>query len=298
MVNRDRVDRVGLYAKIFMNYRTDQADQTDQTQPYFVPTVPPPPLPPLPPSECPPHPLPISSPNLTTSFIDPSFSPADNPNNPEISITDDDDNRSKLRLGESDVKKKKKKSEKEKEVVEEKEEEEEKEKGERKKEVKEEGGEGEEVDNTSKLSQTQKMLQQLLKDPLLSDLAKLNSEGNISLEEVDTLIALETGTAFEIEIERDGLEPFLLVVRQNSTIADLKKLIRLNFERQQRKQNIGLGRIKKSSWKYVWKTYCLMFENKRLLQDKMPLQEYGIRSGNVLKFSRFIGKQRKEVNKK
>ncbi|CAG8433257.1 4140_t:CDS:2 [Diversispora eburnea] len=226
-----------------MNYCTDQADQTDQTQPYFcVPTVPPPPLPPLPPSECPP----ISSPNLITltTFIDPSFSLANNPNNSEISITDDDNNRSKLQLDESD------------------------------------------------------MLQQLLKDPLLSDLAKLNSEGNISLEEVDTLIALETGTAFEIKIERDGLEPFFLVVRQNSTIADLKKLIRLNFERQQRKQNVGLGRIKKSSWKYIWKTYCLMFENKRLLQDKMPLQEYGIRSGNVLKFSRFIGKQRKEVNKK
>ncbi|CAG8487427.1 9455_t:CDS:2 [Acaulospora colombiana] len=62
-------------------------------------------------------------------------------------------------------------------------------------------------DDSAKLSQTQKMLQQLLKDPLLSDLAKLNEEGNISVEEVDTLIALETGTAFEIRVEREGLEP-------------------------------------------------------------------------------------------
>ncbi|CAG8716727.1 13769_t:CDS:2 [Acaulospora morrowiae] len=157
-----------------------------------------------------------------------------------------------------------------------------------------ESPDGDAIDST-KLSQTQKMLQQLLKDPLLSDLAKLNNEDNISLEEVDTLIALETGTAFEIRIERDGLEP--IVVRQNSTIADIKKLIKFKIEHQ-RKQNIQPGSKRKISWKYIWKTYCLIFEKKRLLQDKMPIQEYGIRSGSVLRFSRFIGKQAQQLNRK
>ncbi|CAG8750422.1 7565_t:CDS:2, partial [Acaulospora morrowiae] len=106
-----------------------------------------------------------------------------------------------------------------------------------------ESPDGDATDST-KLSQTQKMLQQLLKDPLLSDLAKLNNEDNISLEEVDTLIALETGTAFEIRVERDGLEP--IVVRQNSTIADIKKLIRLKIEHQ-KKQNAELGSNRKIS---------------------------------------------------
>ncbi|CAG8537375.1 30131_t:CDS:2 [Racocetra persica] len=127
---------------------------------------------------------------------------------------------------------------------------------------------------SANLSKTQKMLKQLLKDPLLSDLTKLNNNGSISIEEVDTLISLENGTAFEIEIERDGLEPLI--------------------ERLQKQNNKGLRPNKKISWKHIWKSYCLMFENQRLLQDKLPIQELGIRSGSVLKFSRFVRKSRKK----
>ncbi|RIB13941.1 hypothetical protein C2G38_2248558 [Gigaspora rosea] len=149
-------------------------------------------------------------------------------------------------------------------------------------------------DNTANLSKTQKMLKQLLKDPLLSDLTKLNNNGSISIEEVDTLISLETGTAFEIKIERDGLESLILVVRQNSTISDVKNLIQLKVEKLQKESNKGLRPNKKISWKYIWKSYCLTFENQRLLQDKLPIQELGIRSGCVLKFSRFVRKSRKK----
>lgn len=171
-----------------MNYHTNQADQTNQNQPYFYYDFTPPPLPPLPPDY---PPQPSHSPILTnTPLLDPSL--------PEKSVEDDNDR--KLQPDKSDTKGKKKKG-KERERGEEGEDEREKKEG-------REGGKEGEIDNTNKLSQTQKMLQQLLKDPLLSDLAKLNSEGNISLEEVDTLIALETGTAFKIKIERDGLEPF------------------------------------------------------------------------------------------
>ncbi|CAG8755861.1 8307_t:CDS:2, partial [Cetraspora pellucida] len=152
----------------------------------------------------------------------------------------------------------------------------------------------EDMDIATDLSKTQKMLRQLLKDPLLSDLTKLNNNGSISIEEVDTLISLETGTAFEIKIERDGLEPLTLVVRQNSTILDVKNLIQLKVEKLQKQNNKGLRPNKKISWRYIWKSYCLMFENQRLLQDKLPIQELGIRSGSVLKFSRFVRKSRKK----
>jgi hypothetical protein len=90
-------------------------------------------------------------------------------------------------------------------------------------------------DEDTKLTETQKMLQQLFQDPLLSDLNKyISSDKNnrallnrniskntssmigesslitatsLTLEQVDTLIALEMGTAFEITILRCGLEP-------------------------------------------------------------------------------------------
>jgi hypothetical protein len=89
-------------------------------------------------------------------------------------------------------------------------------------------------DEDTKLSETQKMLQQLFQDPLLSDLTKyISNENNrtlfnkkntsnnntidessltatinsLTLEQVDTLIALELGTAFEITVLRCGLEP-------------------------------------------------------------------------------------------
>jgi hypothetical protein len=45
-------------------------------------------------------------------------------------------------------------------------------------------------------------LSALFKDPLLSDVST-----DVTAEEVDTLIALETGTAFEIRVERAALEP-------------------------------------------------------------------------------------------
>ena len=87
-------------------------------------------------------------------------------------------------------------------------------------------------DEDINLSETQKMLQQLFQDPLLSDLTKYISNdehkrvllnkntskntidessltatiNSLTLEQVDTLIALELGTAFEITILRSGLE--------------------------------------------------------------------------------------------
>jgi U11/U12 small nuclear ribonucleoprotein SNRNP25 len=173
-------------------------------------------------------------------------------------------------------------------------------------------------DEDTKLSETQKMLQQLFQDPLLSDLTKyISNENNrtlfnkkntsnnntidessltatinsLTLEQVDTLIALELGTAFEITVLRCGLEPLTIVVRQNATIADIKNLIVLQITRDLKEKG---RRNKKIGWKYIWKTYCLMFEGKKLLEDKARIQEIGIRSGSILRFSRYVKAERKK----
>ncbi|RGB44020.1 hypothetical protein C1646_661085 [Rhizophagus diaphanus] len=178
-------------------------------------------------------------------------------------------------------------------------------------------------DEDTKLTETQKMLQQLFQDPLLSDLTKYISSDNnnrallnrginknnssmtgessltttttsLTLEHVDTLIALEMGTAFEITILRSGLETLKMVVRQNATVSDIKNLIVLQVTRALKEKG---RRNKKISWKYIWKTYCLMFEGQKLLEDKARIQEIGIRSGSVLRFSRYVNKNKTERGK-
>jgi len=178
-------------------------------------------------------------------------------------------------------------------------------------------------DEDIKLTETQKMLQQLFQDPLLSDLTRyisndknnldllnrstskntssmigesslITTTNSLTLEQVDTLIALELGTAFEITILRCGLEPLKMVVRQNATIADIKNLIVLQVTRALKEKG---RRNKKISWKYIWKTYCLMFEGQKLLEDKARIQEIGIRSGSVLRFSRYVKKNKTERGK-
>ncbi|CAG8485950.1 6177_t:CDS:2 [Funneliformis caledonium] len=168
-------------------------------------------------------------------------------------------------------------------------------------------------EETTKLTETQKMLKQLFQDPLLSDLTKyinddkssqtlLNKSTNknvsntiddssltaainsLTLEQVDTLIALELGTAFEITIQRGGLEPLKMVVRQNATIADIKNLIVLQISRDIKEANKKKGRKNRKI-------------RQKLLEDKARIQEIGIRSGSVLKFSRYNSKIKKEKNR-
>ncbi|CAI2185710.1 13148_t:CDS:2 [Funneliformis geosporum] len=157
------------------------------------------------------------------------------------------------------------------------------------------------------------MLKQLFQDPLLSDLTKyinedkssqtiLNKSTNknatntiddssltaainsLTLEQVDTLIALELGTAFEITIQRGGLESLKMVVRQNATIADIKNLIVLQISRDIKEANKKKGRKNRKI-------------RQKLLEDKARIQEIGIRSGSILKFSRYTSKNKKEKNR-
>jgi hypothetical protein len=52
------------------------------------------------------------------------------------------------------------------------------------------------------------VVRSLLQDPLLSDLAE-----NATLEEVNTLIAIEEGRAYRVRIKRNGLEDVRKCIR-------------------------------------------------------------------------------------
>ncbi|KAI9005511.1 hypothetical protein CLU79DRAFT_781186 [Phycomyces nitens] len=123
----------------------------------------------------------------------------------------------------------------------------------------------------------------LLKDQLLNDISKHDS-----IQDIDTLIAIEQGHAYRIQIDRTPLDPVFVVVRQASTVQQLKKLIRIELERIDPKAHI--------SWKYIWRSYCLVLQGQRLIDDKAVVSQLGIRQNSVLRFSR-LGHQKGQHRK-
>ncbi|OBZ86305.1 U11/U12 small nuclear ribonucleoprotein [Choanephora cucurbitarum] len=132
-----------------------------------------------------------------------------------------------------------------------------------------------ENDDQALLKKIQAEINELLKDELLQDLSS-----NPDKEELNALIAVEKGQAYHITVQRDPLPPIYIVVRQSSTVKDIKHLIRLEVERMDKQGT------KKISWKYIWHAYCLMFEHQRLLDDKVVVSQLGMKQHSVLRFSR------------
>lgn len=135
------------------------------------------------------------------------------------------------------------------------------------------------------MNELQDQINTLLKDELLQDITT-----RTTLKQVQDLIAIEKGLAFQITIDRAPLpsigifqqkayifanfEDLELIVYQNTTVRQLKRKLRENLH------------IPKTSWKYIWKTYCLLFQNEKLLNDYQVMSQLGIKQHSVLKFTR------------
>ncbi|KAI9488395.1 hypothetical protein BDB00DRAFT_848254 [Zychaea mexicana] len=127
----------------------------------------------------------------------------------------------------------------------------------------------------------------LLKDELLADVPS-----SPTIEQVDTLTAIEEGRAYRITVDRGPLEPLSIVVNQASSVNDIKRLIRNAIDRDRTATTTKT----KISWKYIWRSHCLMFNGQRLLDNNAVVSQLGISQGSVLKFSRLAfekGKHRR-----
>ncbi|KAI9362648.1 hypothetical protein BD770DRAFT_381481 [Pilaira anomala] len=129
------------------------------------------------------------------------------------------------------------------------------------------------------LDKLQKEINQLLEHEELKDLDAFPTE-----EEIDMLIAVETGQAFQITLNRSPLPSIPLIVLQSSSVLDIKRMIKHQLEKMEK--NDKTGRKRKISWKYIWRSHCLMFNNARLLNDRAVVSQLGIKQNSVLKFSR------------
>ncbi|KAL4659068.1 U11/U12 small nuclear ribonucleoprotein 25 kDa protein [Arapaima gigas] len=107
-------------------------------------------------------------------------------------------------------------------------------------------------------------LARLVQDPLLCDLPI-----QVTLEEVNSQVALEYGQAMTVRVCKANGEVMPIVVVQNATVLDLKKAICRFMELKQQRE----GGIKHLSWRYVWRTYHIVFNGVKLEDDKVKLKE-------------------------
>ncbi|KAI7872134.1 hypothetical protein BDF14DRAFT_1756947 [Spinellus fusiger] len=114
----------------------------------------------------------------------------------------------------------------------------------------------------------------LLEDPLLEDI-----HSNVTFERLDTLIAIEKGHAYHVQVDRTPLDPINIIVRQSSTVQQVKKLIQRTIARTEPK-------TQRISWNYIWRSYCLLFEGQRLIDEHAVMSQLGIKENSILKFSR------------
>ncbi|XP_072532544.1 U11/U12 small nuclear ribonucleoprotein 25 kDa protein [Salminus brasiliensis] len=125
-------------------------------------------------------------------------------------------------------------------------------------------------------------LAMMVQDPLLCDLPI-----QVTLEEVNSQVALEYGQAMTVRVCKADGEIMPIVVVQSATVLDLKKAIQRYMELKQQRE----GGIKHISWKYVWRTFHLVFNGERLEDDKRKLKDYGIRNRDDVTFMKKLVKK-------
>ncbi|KAH3896915.1 U11/U12 small nuclear ribonucleoprotein 25 kDa protein-like [Dreissena polymorpha] len=134
----------------------------------------------------------------------------------------------------------------------------------------------ESLPHTEAMSMVRKELADIIQgDPLLCDLP-----AEITLDEIQSQIALEYGQAMVVNVRRADNQVMGIVVTQNATVLDLKHAIKRHFVLQ---QNRAKGPTK-LSWKYVWKRHWLYFDGQRLTDDNMKIKDYGIHNKDEVTF--------------
>ncbi|KAI5091587.1 U11/U12 small nuclear ribonucleoprotein 25 kDa protein [Silurus meridionalis] len=119
----------------------------------------------------------------------------------------------------------------------------------------------------------------IVQDPLLCDLPI-----QVTLEEVNSQIALEYGQAMTVRVCKADGEVMPIVVVQSATVLDLKKAIQRYLELKQQRE----GGIKHISWRYVWRTFHLAFNGERLEDDKKKLKDMAATPANEKELERIL----------
>lgn len=135
-------------------------------------------------------------------------------------------------------------------------------------------------------------LSALLEDPILRDAPK-----KPTLSDVDTLISLELGSAMRISVLKLDGTSFDVAVLNSARVKDLNLGIKKKVNDMEQSK-MGHRHI---SWKHVWRNFCLMHHNEKLINDSSLLQDFGIRNNSQVHFAPYVmsrGSQRHSKRKK
>ncbi|MCO5576002.1 hypothetical protein L7F22_029809 [Adiantum nelumboides] len=127
----------------------------------------------------------------------------------------------------------------------------------------------------NKAARLEPILEMLLEDPILADVPK-----NATLADIDTLISVELGSAMKLSILKMDNTVMDVAIPNNARVCDLKKVVEMKVTDLEQAK-MGHRHI---SWRHVWKNYCLCYLNQKLLDDLVPLQDYGIRNNCQVRF--------------
>lgn len=80
-----------------------------------------------------------------------------------------------------------------------------------------------------------------------------------------------------------------VIVKQNATVRDLKQSIKEHFKIKRE------GDVKSGpavvNWRYVWRTFCLVYQHQQLVDDAQYLKDFGIKNRAELAFSKIAHKK-------
>ncbi|XP_078522150.1 U11/U12 small nuclear ribonucleoprotein 25 kDa protein [Lissotriton helveticus] len=148
--------------------------------------------------------------------------------------------------------------------------------------VAEEKLEDEELPHAEAVDIFQEGLAMIVQDPLLCDLPI-----QVTLEEIHSQIALEYGQAMMVKVNKADGETMPIVVVQSATVLDLKKAIQRFVQLKQSRE----GGIQHISWKYIWRTYLLMYNGEKLMEERKKLKDYGIKNRDEVTFVKKLRKK-------
>ncbi|OUC44615.1 sulfate permease [Trichinella nativa] len=121
-------------------------------------------------------------------------------------------------------------------------------------------------------------IQMLKNDPIL----KNNLSSKVTIDELRQEIAILQNGSLKIFIKRFDGKTIEIDIDKNATVKELKKVIQRTFSCKLYNESS----IKHINWAYVWRTYWLRFNQKKLSDNRAHIYRLGIRDGCTLQFSK------------
>ncbi|XP_054160640.1 U11/U12 small nuclear ribonucleoprotein 25 kDa protein-like [Oppia nitens] len=107
---------------------------------------------------------------------------------------------------------------------------------------------------------------------------------DISTEELEDMSNHLMGRSMSLIVERDDSTTFQVIVGNDSDVRQLKRSIERYFSYDCRRNHIKLNH--RINWRFVWRTYCIKFNDQILSDDLIKLKDLGIHNNCKLCFIR------------